>query len=92
MTAPALGITLEPGSQKVLVYNVETGEASQHWPIDAREMLATGEWTLERPEGAPEDSPEDESPSAQAMTTSGDPLPKPKKKSTRKPKKAPPKK
>ena len=37
---------------KVIIYHVETGEAFERWPIDAREMLSTGDYTQEVPGGA----------------------------------------
>jgi hypothetical protein len=39
--------TPEPG--KVFVYNRETGEVREHWPIDAREIVSVEgtPWTLE---------------------------------------------
>ena len=32
-----------------VVYNVKTGEAVRCWPIDGREMVASGEWSWTKP-------------------------------------------
>jgi len=45
MTAPST-----PG--KVVVYRLDTGEAFERWPVDAREMLATGAYTRTAPGSA----------------------------------------
>lgn len=37
------------GPNKVLVFNKETGEAFERWPIDAREMLACGDYQMHQP-------------------------------------------
>lgn len=31
---------------KIALYNVETGQRTERWPVDAREMLARGGWSL----------------------------------------------
>ena len=57
--ADVFGKTLVFGANptgKVTLYHVETGEAIERWPVDARGMVAHGEYTLEPPsseEGAP---------------------------------------
>lgn len=33
------------------VYHVETGEPVEAWPVDARELVATGEYTFTAPAG-----------------------------------------
>lgn len=38
------------GVGKVVLYRVEGGERVERWPVDARELLGTGEWTVEAPE------------------------------------------
>ncbi len=40
---------LDSGTQKVIVYRLKDGEAFVRWPVDAREMLATGDYTTEDP-------------------------------------------
>jgi len=39
MTAPRT-------SGKVVLHNAETGEQVERWPVDAREMLSRGGWSL----------------------------------------------
>lgn len=39
---------------KVRVYNIESGEHADCFPVDAKEYVATGKWSYERPEKAPE--------------------------------------
>lgn len=36
-------------SEKVTVYNLDTGQRIQLWPIDARELVARGGWSLAVP-------------------------------------------
>lgn len=31
----------------VRLYRASTGEECERWPVDARDMLATGDWSLE---------------------------------------------
>ena len=61
---------LPSGALKIKIWNKETGEEFERWPIDARQMLASGYYTTTNPEvpeettassvGVPE--PEDEEP------------------------------
>lgn len=61
---------LPSGALKIKIWNKETGEEFERWPIDARQMLASGYYTTANPEapaettasiaGVPE--PEDEEP------------------------------
>ena len=49
------------GPNKVLVFHKETGEAFGRWPIDAREMLAQGDYQMHPPgEEAPEPQHEEQ--------------------------------
>jgi len=36
---------------KVRLYNAETGEAIERWPVDAKGMVASGEYSYEKPTG-----------------------------------------
>lgn len=38
---------------KVVLIRASTGERFERWPVDAREMLATGEYTQGQPDPAP---------------------------------------
>jgi hypothetical protein len=54
-----------PGSKKVILYHKTNGSTIERWPVDARELVAGGEWTtkvpgtedetLVSPEGSPEE-------------------------------------
>ncbi len=39
---------------KVVLYHASTGERFERWPVDAREMLATGAYTTDTPDAAPD--------------------------------------
>jgi len=44
-----------------VVYEIATGSRILCWPVDARELVATGEYSYEKPEprsAAPEEAPE----------------------------------
>ncbi len=43
---------LPSGTQMINVFRVSDGECFVRWPIDAREMLKSGDYTLEDPSGA----------------------------------------
>ncbi len=40
---------LASGTQKVTVFRVKDGAPFVRWPVDAREMLRTGDYTIEDP-------------------------------------------
>lgn len=42
---------LPSGTQMINVYRVKDGECFVRWPIDAREMLHSGDYTLDAPAG-----------------------------------------
>lgn len=42
---------LRSGTQKVIIFRKKDGEPFERWPVDAREMLATGEYTARDPSG-----------------------------------------
>lgn len=54
-----------------VVYNKETGEAHRCWPIDGREMVASGFWSWE-PVTLPEPAPE---PAVEAAPVESEPAP-----------------
>lgn len=39
----------QTGQGKVRIYDAKTGDPLERWPVDAREMVASGEFTYERP-------------------------------------------
>ena len=43
---------LPSGALKILIWNKETGEEYERWPIDARAMLASGHYTTTNPNEA----------------------------------------
>lgn len=55
-------------SEKVAVVRTSTGERLERWPVDARAMVATGEWTFE-------DGSESPAPSVMALSSKGEPGP-----------------
>ena len=50
---PSLPQALPSGSQKVSVWNTESGEEFVRWPIDAREMVSSGEYSFASPGSDP---------------------------------------
>lgn len=42
-----------------VLYRISTGERFERWPVDAREMMATGDYTTQSPDGpeAPAEAP-----------------------------------
>ncbi|HKO19920.1 MAG TPA: hypothetical protein VJU82_13635 [Acidobacteriaceae bacterium] len=43
----------DPNAGKVKLYNMETGEVIERWPVDAREIVAAGGWAY-TPDGSTE--------------------------------------
>lgn len=47
------GSAVPNGTRKEAVYQVSTGQAFEVWPVDARELVASGEYVRERPSSQP---------------------------------------
>jgi hypothetical protein len=41
---------------KVILFRISTGDAFERWPVDARDMLATGDYTTDPPKTATADA------------------------------------
>lgn len=57
---------------KWVIYDAETGERLERWPVDAKDMLATDEFVAEPPEGGAEGEAAEADPEAHAPDEDGE--------------------